>query len=244
MRTWVVLLVLLVGLSPACLAWGFLTTHPTLTGWALLPVANPVVVAEIALNASGPDVARDTGGCSKAPCGADVYGHRATRYLLDKKGHYEISRYGRLGAELGAWQFAEQARTAYKAGNGDWKKYLGWATHYLADALCPAHCCPSPCATWTGSSPERESVFEAYFEVSNASTLTAFVGSLQAVIGGSANFYSGTGIRDWVDSTAQSVAALPLQSMSVPPYLSPANLAKVFGWIGAGIRGLYTYVTK
>ena len=243
-RTLLLVVVAILGVSSSSFAWGMLFSHPSLSGWALMPVANPVLAGEIALNASGPDWARETGGCSKAPCGADAYGHRISEYLLDKVGHRELSRYGKLGAELGAWQFAEQARSAYRAGNGDWKKYLGWATHYLADALCPPHCCSSPCDTWTTGSPEREALFEGFFEVSNSGALSSFMSSIQVMLPGTTvTFYTGPGIRDWVANTARRVAGLPLQSRTIPPYLSASNLTKVFQWIGAGIRGLYVYVT-
>ncbi|MCS7217257.1 MAG: hypothetical protein NZ924_06310 [Candidatus Bipolaricaulota bacterium] len=51
-----------------------------------------------------------------------------------------VGRYGRKnGAEYGAAYWAKRAREAYlKNPKGeDWKQWLGWATHYLADALAP-----------------------------------------------------------------------------------------------------------
>jgi hypothetical protein len=110
------------------------------------------------------------GACPADPkntnCG-DTHGHRITEFM--KPTPDEEGRYGRQGAEQGAVYWARRAWGAYrstdKREHARWVQYLGWATHYLADALTPPHCRNQDFWEARELFIKREDLFESGFEI-------------------------------------------------------------------------------
>uniref|UniRef100_A0A7V4KDM8 Phospholipase C/D domain-containing protein n=1 Tax=Fervidobacterium pennivorans TaxID=93466 RepID=A0A7V4KDM8_FERPE len=155
----------------------------------------------------------------------------------------EINRYSeQRGAEYGAAFWVEEAKSAYQRQEPKWVQYLGWAAHYLADALCPPHTCfrvnekgeRVTCDFWA----QRDGLFsrELRFEMMS---LDPFINVLHNP-GFDVSFQDGTDILNWIVKRAREIAEMPL----VPefPYLKDLNI--IFSWISSGIRGLYKYVTQ
>jgi hypothetical protein len=123
-------------------------THPTITEISLKGMTGEELAKKIASYADEPD---------KRPAGDPFaeeayYCHRFTQYEQDFCKRANIDAWERRkkypvypsGAERGARYWANMAKGNYnKDPNGEeWKKNLGFATHFLADALCPPHCRP------------------------------------------------------------------------------------------------------
>jgi hypothetical protein len=239
-------LALVAALSLSCFGWGF-QTHFDLTLYALTGIAGESVASAVRAHASGPDDDRDSGRCESTPCYSDVSGHRIGEFMLK----HEEARYGReFGAEGGARHWLNAARSLYRRGDPTWKRALGWAAHYIADALCPAHCCPPECSWWTSGWPNREQLFEGAFTVAGFVTyvycLVDATGEFRTVVsavmtGQPAVVLTGDTIECELIGRAERVARLPIQDSLL--WLSAEDLYSVFSEIGALIRGAYEYVT-
>lgn len=160
-----------------------------------------------------------------------------------KKSHPEAA----IGAEAGSTYWAERAKAAYP-NDRDWIKYLGWATHYLADALCPPHCYEATDQDirnfW--ESWQRHSSFETYFGTLDAVELTRFRSCLASPCSSNLKGPDSSDIdtlSTWVVERAEEVRVMAYKG-HLPPYLGTTDLEKIFSWIGVGIRALYTYVTQ
>ena len=278
---------LFISLPPATSwAWGP-HTHEKITKLALIDLADARLASEISKYADQPDCYTDTCceapppcnsninfkalcwfSCQDAPKSGDVpcmHGHRITKFLVpeDKWFYYQ----NKPGAEVGAAYWAERARKAFSAdkdGN-DWKRFLGWATHYVADALCPPHCYREDETEkrdfWEGI--KRHLLFETSFDT-KITTLSEW-GTYEEALKNpeetlrklkvgipSPTFSSQKDIEKWIadistsvsNVTGEAIKALKPEDKFIPPFLPKELLEAIFAYISIGIRGIYRYVTE
>lgn len=245
----IILQITLVGYS-----WGIFS-HEHITKWSLIDITDAKVADIIAEHADEPDCYHD--GCPPqrsnlpfcwgaptkqgelAPC---MHGHRISDYLIrEDKRFYNR---GNIGAEIGASFWASKAREIYRKdpNNNLWKVYLGWATHYLADALCPAHAFPESDRDaynfWEkGTSSHKQ--FEAAFDVDfQHPVLSAF---LKETLKGraAASFSTPQDIEEWIKSNARWVYNQRILSIAWDD-----RIFQILRQIAFGIRGLYNFVTR
>ncbi|MCS7216994.1 MAG: VWA domain-containing protein [Candidatus Bipolaricaulota bacterium] len=165
----------------------------------------------------------------------------------------EKERFGAGGVERAVVFFVQKACEAKTRNDPRWKKYLGWACHFLADALCPPHCSESDWweqRDWEASfliglpalffEPRRSLVFEAYFDLLGGEYIKNAKGQ------DSPAFKTLFDINKWVIDEARRVKdeykpATRRFSFDVP-YLRREHLVDICKKIGFGIRGIYQYV--
>ncbi len=162
------------------------------------------------------------------------YGHRIKDYILPKGFGEELWR---LGAEEGAAYWAQCAREAYQKDPTakKWQRDLGYACHFLADAMCPPHC------------TERDRYDEAQdshseFEKTYNTIPDKFVPSLRN--SEQKFFFDSIDIENWLIEQAHKVRAMgpPQQYSSLLTFYDDDKIEEILADIGAGIKGLYNFV--
>lgn len=114
-------------------SWSMLSTHEDIVELALRDL-NPELAYEIAERAGEPDWCHIFGRfLDSALCAC---AHQVSPFM-------DLRRGDLVPAEEAVVLWAEEARNAFLNGDGAWVGYLGWAAHFLADSLCPAHCVTS-----------------------------------------------------------------------------------------------------
>jgi len=231
--------------SSLCYAWGSIPgkkpasvpndSHEWFTYLALFS-EDPLIATGVFQTADSPDF-----------LSGNTHGHRITEYLLQ----HEIEKYtpkvgSATGAEWGAVYWAKRAKEVYLKNKKDkrWMTYLGYATHYMADSLCPAHCDNDD--FWGLGLASRSTSFEALLwpldlggYVENPHVTDDF-----PEIRNLSDAEAQNAIRAWIIDKAHLVKNMPVRDAINPyNYLDKDDLKKVFAWIGIGIRGLYKYVT-
>ncbi|MGD9520021.1 MAG: hypothetical protein AB7W28_10975 [Armatimonadota bacterium] len=219
--------------------------HRQITEEALLAVADPETARVVAAFADDPDW-----WWFEPWLGEDFhrYGHRISVFLLP---HGIGEGTDRLGAELGAAFWAERSKEAYgrSPDSDDWRKYLGYASHFLADALCPPHCTER-------DRYDRAQESHSEFEKAYAKIPSDYVACLRAAT--AVSFATSEDISRWIVEQAWRVRAMgppegerDYRSLLAPRGYSPYNpsyiyvdeLCEILLDIGGGIQGLYGYVT-
>jgi len=233
-----------------CFPWSFVRTHGNLTEISLSKLAGSQIAYEISVNADTPDFYHKFCPPFEAPC---LHGHRITEFLGPDDGRFQ----GGPGAEVGVAYWTQKAREAYLQ-RKHWTDYLGWATHYLADALCPPHC-PHPGnpefwkeKVWLkGKLLSRDLAFESFFDLPGAlKKYKQCLESPEAVVGVEYLLFPRDRrefeqrLTEWIIEKAKRVEKLNRQARAEAgcPYLPEQVLKEVFAWISVGIRSLYYYV--
>jgi uncharacterized protein YegL len=251
--------------SATSLAWGPLT-HEKITQLAINDLAGTDLAKKISEYADQPDYYTDVYGAPTSgddlPC---KHGHRITKFLVPEDKWFYTQKMP--GAEVGAAYWAGRAREEFlKDKNGDgWKRFLGWATHYVADAFCPPHCYSENQIKirefWEGVN--RHLAFEVSFDTTITTlgewsiyekVLRNPEETLQQLGVSIPNwtFRSQEDIQNWIvnvstavsNETAMAIQALRLEDKLVPPFLPIELLEVIFARISIGIRGIYRYVTQ
>ena len=232
-------------------SWG-ITDHKAITDLSLKNVISDVsVLYQIALVAGEPDYYHKF--CppsfisSEAPC---LHGHRITDFLCSYDGRFyqeklrQQKEEGKAhnGAEEAVVYWVSKAREAYLKHEDKWMRYLGWATHYLADAMCPPHCAPTPEQQewWGDGVGSRGAEFEYHFDPTDKDWAPYLQGKSSFQIEPFPDTIEQIPI--WIVKCANQVASMPVKVDF--PYLEKNNLQKIMAMIGIGIRGIYNYVTK
>ncbi|MGQ9677260.1 MAG: alpha/beta fold hydrolase [Chloroflexota bacterium] len=219
--------------------------HRQITEEALLAVADPQTTRVAAASADDPD-----SWWSEPWLGEDFhrFRHRISVFLLP---HGIGEGTDRPGAEVGAAFWAERSKEAYQGSphSNDWRKYLGYASHFLADALCPPHC-----TEWERYERAQDSHSE--FEQAYAQIPAEYVACLRSAT--PVSFATSADLSRWIVEQAWRVRAMgPPEAERdyrslLPPwgyapyspgYIYVTELCEILLDIGGGIQGLYAYVT-
>jgi len=230
-----------------CFSWGSPTsptTHMDITEISLSKVAGSKLANEISYAAWEPDIVFIKPGEPRLGAVLLNYSHRITEYKNQKDGKF----YEAPGAEVAAAELAGMAKMAFQSNDKNWTKYLGWATHYLADALCPAHCFPESdqkrAEFWSKDS--RDAKFEAYFgdlDEEEFNYAKEAMEDPESICKFDANFSKPSDIINWIKQKAKIVYQKSPKSVDLP-YFDEKDLKEIFALISIGIRGLYFYVTN
>lgn len=236
---WMVSVLLFFGFSSTGYAW-WLSTHKQMTYEALKSLAGEERAQNIAAFSNDPDLwpyYRD-----QPPYD---YGHRIKDYMLTKGMGEGL---GRPGAEEGAAYWAQRAHEAYqKHPNAkEWQMYLGYACHFLADAMCPPHCTERD---RYNEAQDSHGEFENTYDPIPSEFMPSLIGSpeLDLIFQEREFFLDCTAIENWTIEQAHKVRDMgpPEEEQrysSLLGYYDDNEIKKIMTNIGAGIKGLYAFV--
>jgi len=223
------------GFSSTCYAWHF-ETHKQMTYEALISLAGKEKAATIAESSVAPDLWLSPKLRSSSDKPQYNYGHRITEFMLPEG---PLEGLDRPGAEKGAAYWVHRARQAYEENpnSKEWQCYLGYACHFLADALCPPHCTEH-------RRYNRAQVSHTEFENTYKTKQHIFISSLPKVK--QENFSDSTEIENWITKQARMIRGMgPPEKekySSLLKYYDDTEISKITQIIGAGIKGLYSFV--